>query len=366
MKVFSTPKPWKGLINVIQRNAIRSWLRQTEPADICLYGDDYGTKEACAEFGLEHRSCKLTSYGTPNIGWIFRDMGSEEDVKAYINADIIMSNDGAFRAITAHQPPFTATAARMGFSITDEIINWEYLYEALKLFLSTATPRCGVDIFIFTYLPPMPDFALGRGSWDKWFVATARESPFPFYDLSKDFWTIHQTHNYDHLGVPYTWDGDGFNWKSPQGKGPETKSNAALYKESGLPDRLEQPFIKNCQRTLTYKAMTEWSLQQFRSARCPAYILPEESYIRLPNGWHRESVLSTQCTLVLGPHAYVCKGMLAKHCESCSPIIAPRKYGTVLGETYPLLYDDHVPQSYFFGSNLQAASHYIEQHSVTE
>lgn len=248
MRIASTPKPWTGLINVIQRNAIRSWLRQTEPADICLYGDDYGTKEACEEFGLEHRTCELTSYGTPNIGWIFRDLGTTPGPKVYINTDIILSNDNAFKSIAALRPPFTATAARAGLIVTEEITNWDYFYAALDQYIKEVVPRCGVDIFIFTDLPPMPDFALGRGFWDKWFVSTGTTQKIPFFNLTPKFWTIHQSHNYDHLPTTNksAWDTRGFNWEDGGGKGPETVINKTLFWKDYGGIQLKQPYVENC------------------------------------------------------------------------------------------------------------------------
>lgn len=252
MIVASTPKPWTGLINIIQRNAVRSWLRQGGDTEILLYGDDPGTKEACEEFGLTHvPDIQLTSYGTPNIGWIFRDLQSRSDLCTYINADIMLSNDQAFSAIRQCGAPFTATAARAGLIVTEEIQHWDYFYAAMRDFLKEQQPRCGVDIFIFTDLPPMPDFALGRGFWDKWFVAACTKQQVPFLDLTPKFWTIHQSHDYNHLPIKkkHAWDTRGFNWENGEGKGPETKINRRLCDGDFPPIALQQPYVKNCNHT---------------------------------------------------------------------------------------------------------------------
>lgn len=54
LTIFSCPKPFRGHINIIQRNAIRSWtLLQARP-EIILIGNEEGTAEVCKEFGLRH------------------------------------------------------------------------------------------------------------------------------------------------------------------------------------------------------------------------------------------------------------------------------------------------------------------------
>lgn len=48
--IFSTPKPFRGHFEIIQRNAIQSWLRLRPGCEIILLGNDEGT----AEFNLRH------------------------------------------------------------------------------------------------------------------------------------------------------------------------------------------------------------------------------------------------------------------------------------------------------------------------
>ena len=52
LTVFSTPKPFVGHVGVIQRNAISSWMRLHPDVEVILVGDDAGTAEVCAEFGI--------------------------------------------------------------------------------------------------------------------------------------------------------------------------------------------------------------------------------------------------------------------------------------------------------------------------
>jgi len=46
---FTTPKPFRGHIGVIQRNAIESWKRIHPSAEVILFGDEEGAAEAARE-----------------------------------------------------------------------------------------------------------------------------------------------------------------------------------------------------------------------------------------------------------------------------------------------------------------------------
>ena len=50
--IFTIPKPFKGHINTIQRNAIQSWMQLKPECEIILFGDDYGVSDIAKEFGL--------------------------------------------------------------------------------------------------------------------------------------------------------------------------------------------------------------------------------------------------------------------------------------------------------------------------
>jgi len=54
LTIFSTPKPFVGHINIIQRNAIKSWTLLHPDVEVILFGDEQGAAEVCAEFGIRH------------------------------------------------------------------------------------------------------------------------------------------------------------------------------------------------------------------------------------------------------------------------------------------------------------------------
>jgi hypothetical protein len=54
LTIFSIPKPFRGHIAVIQRNAIRSWKTVNPECQIILFGDEEGVAEIAAELRVQH------------------------------------------------------------------------------------------------------------------------------------------------------------------------------------------------------------------------------------------------------------------------------------------------------------------------
>ena len=55
LTIFAVPKPFRGHIGVIQRNAIRSWTLLRPACDIILMGNEEGIAEIAAEFNRYNR-----------------------------------------------------------------------------------------------------------------------------------------------------------------------------------------------------------------------------------------------------------------------------------------------------------------------
>lgn len=52
LTIFAVPKPFKGHIGVIHRNAVGSWVRLTDR--VILFGDEEGTADIAREAGVRH------------------------------------------------------------------------------------------------------------------------------------------------------------------------------------------------------------------------------------------------------------------------------------------------------------------------
>src|ERR1700690_1468876 len=96
---FTSPKPFRGHIDVIQRNAIESWKRVHPSAEVILFGHEEGVGKAAGELGVRHvPHVKRNSFGTPYLAALVDGAQAltGNSLLCYINCDIILLPD--FRA----------------------------------------------------------------------------------------------------------------------------------------------------------------------------------------------------------------------------------------------------------------------------
>ena len=90
------PKPFKGLIGTIQKNAIQSWIKACSGCEIILFGTDDGTEETASDLGLRYISDVVSNeHGTPLVSSLFEQAQqyATHDLLAYVHADIILTSD---------------------------------------------------------------------------------------------------------------------------------------------------------------------------------------------------------------------------------------------------------------------------------
>jgi hypothetical protein len=207
LTIFSLPKPFKGHIDVIQRNAIQSWLHLQPKPEIILLGNDEGTAEVAAEFGLQHiPEIEKNEFGTPLASSIFQATREKARTRflCYINADIILLNDfsRAFAAARKKFPDglFHLTGMRWNVDV-NELIDFDEpgQEDTLKKYACSAgaVSHVGLDYFIFPrdsyqYVKP---FAVGRPFLDAWFVYKARQDGLVILDCSQAVMVLHQNHS---------------------------------------------------------------------------------------------------------------------------------------------------------------------------
>jgi len=151
LTLFTIPKAFKGHINVIQRNAIQSWMRLPPEIEIILFGTDERTAEVAREFGVGHEPhVERNEYGSCLVNSMFAKVRSvaRRDILCYINCDIILLED--FCAVL----------------------------EQIK-----AAHR---------------EFLIGRAHWDNWAIWHVLHSKHPVVDASAVVTAVHQNHDYGH------------------------------------------------------------------------------------------------------------------------------------------------------------------------
>jgi len=208
--IFTSPKPFTDPhINVIQRNAIRSWLELGDEVEVLLLGDEKGMKEFTAEFGIRQiMNIKCNQMGTPLVSSLFETAreNSSTELLAYVNADIILMPDFVSTALLMkkQQDKFLLIGQRYDLEIKQELAfeaDWKEKIEDELHSKGKLHKAVGSDYFIYTrnVFKKVPEFTIGRAGWDNWFIYHAVTRPWMAVDATDSIKVIHQDHDYSHL-----------------------------------------------------------------------------------------------------------------------------------------------------------------------
>jgi hypothetical protein len=210
LTIFSTPKPFRGHINVIQRNAIKSWTLLHPGVEVILFGDEEGAAEVCKEFVIRHEpKVHRHKKGPKYLDYIF-DRAQEiarYDVICYVNCDIILMFDfgRAVKRVSRRWSQFLMVGRRWDTNVTSPLdltdCNWEKSLQHLARRQGRLRSATWIDYFVFSrglYHHKVPPFVIGRTWWDPWMVWSAMSSRAAVVDASRVVMAIHQNHDYSH------------------------------------------------------------------------------------------------------------------------------------------------------------------------
>lgn len=234
LTLFSTPKPFVGHSNVIQRNAIQSWKRLHPDIEIILFGDDAGAAEVCREYGLRHEpNVERKEDGTKTLRSIF---GCAQEIArhplvCYSNCDIILTQDfvRSLEAVSHFQREFLMVGRRWDVDITEPLdfsrSDWAEVLVQKTRQEGFQRLYYNIDYFAFPrgFYSEFPDLVIGRNWWDQWLVWRAAMQDAPVVDVSDRVCAVHQNHDYSYhpKGMQGVWFGEGSlrNMKNAGGKG---------------------------------------------------------------------------------------------------------------------------------------------------
>jgi hypothetical protein len=219
---FTTAKPFVGHIDIIQRNAIRSWQKLHPDVEIILMGDDAGAAEVCAEMGLRHiPAVKRNQHGTKYLADIYEQAqaAARHEVVCHINCDIILKGDflRAVKQVAARDERFLMAGRRWDVDVTAPIdfseADWEQHIDELAAMEQRQRPPQWIDYFVFSrglYTSEMPAFVIGRPGWDNWLLWYPLSIGVPVVDASSVVRAVHQNHDYGYHpeGEKGVWEGE--------------------------------------------------------------------------------------------------------------------------------------------------------------
>jgi hypothetical protein len=205
LTLFALPKPFRGHIGVIQRNAIASWTRLHPRPEIILFGNEDGTEEIAREFGVRYvPNVPCNERGAPLMSGLFELAHSvaTSNILCYINSDILVLCDfaKAIQRVAAWRDQFLVTGCRVNVDLDEpefyasaesvprlrELIRRQNLAVAIGAMDYFAFPRG-----LFHSFPP---FTPGEGLWDNWLVSKTLSLGVPVVDASEVLFMVHQNH----------------------------------------------------------------------------------------------------------------------------------------------------------------------------
>jgi hypothetical protein len=210
--LFTLPKPFDGHTDIVQCNAIQSWLHLRPACEVILLGDEPGIEDVAKQFGLLHLAhIPHNDYGTPYLDQAF-DMtqaAAHNQRVAFVNTDIILFDDFLEAIQRLRFERFLMAGCRCNLDV-DAALNFEddrwdkNLQERARLEGSMQSPL-GSDYFAFIKgsLGKLPPFVVGRPGWDNWMIYNARRSAIPVIDATRAVLAIHQNHGYEHVQERY-------------------------------------------------------------------------------------------------------------------------------------------------------------------
>ena len=220
LTMFAVPKAFHGHVGMIQRNALRSWLRLDPRPEVILFGEDEGVAEFAAELGVRHLpELAKSTHGTPLISDAFSQAqeAAQHDTLCYVNADIILMSDflAAVRGVLSLSRPSLMVGRRWDVDVKEELAfddGWEERLRSETRTRGVLHEVTGIDYFVFRkglWGESMPAFAIGRTAWDNWLLFEARRRKAALVDATRMVTIVHQNHDYAHVagGVEGAWKG---------------------------------------------------------------------------------------------------------------------------------------------------------------
>ena len=207
LTIFAIPKAFQGHFNIIQRNAIKSWLLLKPKCEIILFGNEKGTAKVAAEFKIRHiPEITRNEFGTPLLDGVFTKAQKVANYQkmVYLNADIILMSDFPKAIQSIKEPLFLIIGQRWDIDLKRLLqfndIDWEEKLRTLVAKHGKLHGASGIDYFVFPrgFYQNIPSFAIGRPIWDNWLIYKARFLNTPVIDATGLITAVHQNHSYSH------------------------------------------------------------------------------------------------------------------------------------------------------------------------
>jgi len=207
----TTFKPFNPPLDVIQLNALKSWLRFCPPCEVIVVGSESGIDKVIRKF--EHirfvPDVKRSPTGTPLLNdlMIRAEKQALNDIICLINGDIILLSDfiKSVEVVKKTFKDFFLTCRRIDVIVNKDL---DFNLESTEKFLLSLAEEAGrvkkpkgTDLFVYKkgFFDSVPPFAIGRLVWSRWLIYYALSKGIPVIDATGAITAIHQLHGYRHI-----------------------------------------------------------------------------------------------------------------------------------------------------------------------
>ena len=245
--LFTTPKDFSGIFDIIQTNALNSWRIISPEIQILVIGNSKGSKEVAASITAEFiPEVGCSSDGVPLINKLFSIAQSQAKypIIAYVNADILLPPNllEVISLLQKIRSNFLAVGSRWDLDV-NKAINFARnddtasFWEHAKNNAQKHRPA-GIDYFIYnkTLWNNIPPLAIGRFGWDNWLLWKARRLGVPLINVTECIFAVHQNHGYNF---------HNYTNKASLKKSKDVLRNKAIIKDNKLTLRDTNWKIKN-------------------------------------------------------------------------------------------------------------------------
>lgn len=203
--IFAIIRPWNPVFSPLQYNAIKSWLLLRPRPRIILFTEPNTDNAILDGWDIELHTTKCNQFGTPLVSdALHRTMDmAQGDVLVMANADNIYLP--GFTAAIAHVsrnfPQFLMVGQRWDVSVPNYISFTPWWTIDLMSLHRDLHGKAAIDYLAFytgDWLRDLPDFAVGRSSYDNEIVALTKAANIPVVDATEAVTVLHQWHPRGH------------------------------------------------------------------------------------------------------------------------------------------------------------------------
>jgi hypothetical protein len=201
--IFTTPKPFVGLADIHQRNAIGSWMELG--ADVIVFTAGQG--DISYELGIRYIADIRNRNGLPYVNAMYERAQelARNDVLIHANADVIFLPDllDAVERASLALSEFLMCGQRWDVELNEPLDFKGDWRATVKEIIKGGELHSvsGKDWFAFArpLRLKIPDLLIGRAGWDNWVLDTAIKVGIPVIDATTCVTCVHPRHDYGHL-----------------------------------------------------------------------------------------------------------------------------------------------------------------------